>query len=362
MKKLFALLLVVFSFTSFASASEEKGGTFKPGDMITHHIGDDYTWHFADGLVLNLPVILYGENGLDVFSSGNFYNENHEVVPYKGYVMEHGHIYYADEHGHPRTEMVEGKEKHVGPLDFSITKNVASLFLSAILLIGVFFTIAGRYKKTQGRAPYGIQSFFEPIIIFVRDEIARPNIGPKYERFVPYLLTIFFFIWFNNLLGLMPGGANLTGNIAVTLILALFTLIITLASSNKNYWHHIFATPGVPVPLLLIMIPIELVGILTKPFSLMVRLFANITAGHIIILSLFSLIFIFESIAVGPISVAFAIFMNFLELFVALLQAYVFTLLSSMYFGGAVEEHDHVDDMGFGEGDHGHTPAHAHAH
>ena len=361
MKKLFALLLVVFSFTSFASAAAEEGEPFNPGEMITHHIGDDYTWHFADGLVLNLPVILYGEKGLDVFSAGNFYNENHEVVPYNGYVMEHGHIYYDNGQGHPRTETVDGKEKHVGPLDFSITKNVASLLISAVLLLGVFFTIAGRYKKTHGRAPYGIQSFFEPIIIFVRDEIAKPNIGPKYERFVPYLLTIFFFIWFNNLLGLIPGGANLTGNIAVTMMLALFTLIVTLASSNKNYWAHIFKTPGVPIPLLIIMIPIELVGILTKPFSLMVRLFANITAGHIIILSLFSLIFIFESIAVGPISVAFAIFMNFLELFVALLQAYVFTLLSAMYFGGAVEEHDHVDDMGHGDGAHAlTTPVAAH--
>jgi F-type H+-transporting ATPase subunit a len=145
-------------------------------------------------------------------------------------------------------------------------------------------------------------------------------------------------------------------------MLAVFTLIITLASSNKAYWAHIFKTPGVPIPLLIIMIPIELVGILTKPFSLMVRLFANITAGHIIILSLFSLIFIFESIAVGPIAVAFAIFMNFLELFVALLQAFVFTLLSAMYFGGAVEEHDHVDDMGFGDHHDEMQPAHAHAH
>jgi F-type H+-transporting ATPase subunit a len=360
MKKLFTLLLTIFSFATFALASEEKGEKFNPGEMIIHHIGDDYTWHFADGLVIPLPVIVKGENGFDVFSSGNFYNEHHEVVPYKGYVMEHGHIYYANEHGHPRTEMVDGKEKHVGPLDLSITKNVASLFISAILLLVVFLTIAGRYKTTEGKAPRGIQSFFEPIIVFVRDEIAKPSIGPKYERYLPYLLTIFFFIWFNNLLGLMPGGANLTGNIAVTMLLALFTLLITLASSNKAYWAHIFATPGVPKPLLLIMIPIELVGILTKPFSLMVRLFANITAGHIIILSLFSLIFIFESLAVGPVSVAFAIFMNFLELFVALLQAFVFTLLSAMYFGGAVEEHDHVDDMGFG--DHADEMAHARAH
>ena len=362
MKKLFALLLTFVSLMPFASASSEKGEAFKPGEMITHHIGDDYTWHFADGLVLPLPVILYGENGLDVFSSGNFYNENHDVVPYNGYVMDHGHIYYDNGNGKPRTAMVDGKEKALGPIDISITKNVASLLLSAVLLIAVFFTVAGRYKTNHGKAPRGIQSFFEPIIIFVRDEIAKPSIGPKYERYLPYLLTIFFFIWFNNLLGLMPGGANLTGNIAVTLMLALFTLIITLASSNKAYWAHIFKTPGVPIPLLLIMIPIELVGILTKPFSLMVRLFANITAGHIIILSLFSLIFIFESIAVGPIAVAFAIFMNFLELFVALLQAFVFTLLTAMYFGGAVEEHDHVDDMGHGDHHEVVRPAHAVAH
>jgi F-type H+-transporting ATPase subunit a len=195
----------------------------------------------------------------------------------------------------------------------------------------------------------------------VRDEIAKPSIGPKYERYLPYLLTIFFFIWFNNLLGLMPGGANLTGNIAVTLILATLTLIITLASSTKSYWAHIFNTPGVPWWLAPIMVPVELIGIITKPFSLMIRLFANITAGHIIILSLFSLIFIFKSIAIGPLSVAFAVFMNFLELFVALLQAYIFTLLSAMYFGGAAEEHDHVDDMGHGEGHHANvTPTVAH--
>ena len=348
MKKLFLFLLTIFAFTANASAPAEEGAPFNPGEMITHHIGDAYSWHFADGVDLPLPVILYGDNGLDVFSSSNFYDANHNPQPYKGYVMDHGHIAYENGQG--------------APLDLSITKNVASMFVSVILLFAVFMTIAGRYKANPGKAPSGIQSFFEPIIVFVRDEIAKPNIGPKYERYVPYLLTIFFFIWFNNLLGLMPGGANLTGNIAVTMILALMTLIITLASSNKAYWAHIFKTPGVPIPLLLIMIPIELVGILTKPFSLMVRLFANITAGHIIILSLFSLIFIFESIAVGPVAVAFAIFMNFLELFVALLQAFVFTLLSAMYFGGAVEEHDHVDDMGHGDNYEHMQPATTHAH
>ncbi|MDX5438199.1 MAG: F0F1 ATP synthase subunit A [Pontibacter sp.] len=336
MKRLFVLLFSFLTLTAFAEVPVE-GGEFQPGDMITHHIADDYTWHFADGAVLYLPVILVDNGEFKVFSSHNFYDENHETVAYDGYALEHGHIVRVDEAGEPL-------EDHAALYDFSITKNVASMFISVALLLAVFFVIAGRYKNNPKAAPRGIQSFFEPIIIFIRDEIAKANIGPKYERYMPYLLTVFFFIWFNNLLGLMPGGANLTGNIAVTLVLALITLLITVFSGNKSYWKHIFATPGVPTWLAPIMIPVELIGILTKPFSLMVRLFANITAGHIIILSLFSLIFIFRSVAVGPLSVAFATFMNFLELFVALLQAYIFTLLSAMYFGGAVEEHDHADE------------------
>ncbi|MHA6250147.1 F0F1 ATP synthase subunit A [Pontibacter sp. CAU 1760] len=336
MKRLFVLLFSFLTLTAFANAPVEEG-EFRPGDMITHHIADDYSWHFADGVVLYLPVILVDNGAVEVFSSHNFYSENHETVHYNGYALAHGHIVRVNAAGEPL-------EDQAGLYDFSITKNVASMFVSVALLFIVFFIIAARYKNNPKSAPRGVQSFFEPIIIFIRDEIAKANIGPRYERYMPYLLTVFFFIWFNNLLGLMPGGANLTGNIAVTLILALITLLITVFSGNKSYWKHIFATPGVPTWLAPIMIPVELIGILTKPFSLMVRLFANITAGHIIILSLFSLIFIFKSLAVGPLSVAFATFMNFLELFVALLQAYIFTLLSAMYFGGAVEEHDHAED------------------
>lgn len=331
MKKLFILLFSFLTITAHAASSE--GGEFNPGELITHHIADDYSWHFADGVVLYLPVVLVDNGELVSFSSSNFYNENHELVPYKGYKLDHGNIYKVNEAGEPI-------EDYAGLYDISITKNVASLFISVALLFFVFFSIAASYKKNAGKAPKGMQSFFEPIVIFIRDEIAKANIGPKYERYMPYLLTLFFFIWFNNLLGLMPGGANLTGNIAVTLVLAVITLLITLFSGNKSYWKHIFATPGVPAWLAPIMIPVELIGILTKPFSLMMRLFANITAGHIIILSLFSLIFIFQSVAVGPVSVAFATFMFFLELLVALLQAYIFTLLSAMYFGGAVEQHD----------------------
>jgi len=348
MKKLFVLLFSLLTISAYAAEAPAEGGKFNPGDMITHHIADEHKWEFFHGANLYLPVILLDNGQLQVFSSRNLFNEHGEEVPYGGYVLAHGHLYKATEAGEPM-------EESAGFYDFSITKNVASMFLSVALLLLVFFVIAGRYKKNPGKAPSGIQSFFEPIIVFVRDDIAKANIGPKYERYMPYLLTIFFFIWFNNMLGLMPGGANLTGNIAVTLVLAIFTLLITLFSGNKSYWAHIFNMPGVPwwlkwgIP---IMPVVEVIGIFTKPFSLMIRLFANITAGHIIILSLFSLIFIFESLAVGPLSVAFAVFMNFLELFVALLQAYIFTLLSAMYFGGAAEEHDHVEDMGFGDGGH----------
>lgn len=326
-----------FGFTAAQASAPAAGEKFNPGDMIMHHIADAHEWHFFDGATLYLPVILYSsDRGVEVFSSSRFYDAHHQPAEYNGYRLEHNHIVPTE----------AGRKVY----DFSITKNIASMLLSVTLMVIIFFTIAGRYKNNPGKAPRGIQSFFEPIILFIRDDVAKPNIGPKYERFMPYLLTIFFFIWFNNLLGLFPAGANLTGNIAVTLVLATLTLIITLINSTKTYWAHIFKTPGVPVALLPIMIPIELVGILTKPFSLMVRLFANITAGHIIILSLFSLIFIFQSFAIGPIAVAFAVFMNFLELFVALLQAYVFTLLTAMYFGGAVEEHHHEE--------HAHAEAH----
>jgi F-type H+-transporting ATPase subunit a len=328
------VLLFMLAFGGRAMAAEGGEGGFSAGDMILHHIGDAHEWHFFDGHygTLYLPVILYSEDrGLEVFSSSNFYNEAHETVPYNGYVLDHGHISRADA---------------TGVTDLSITKNVVSMFLSAIIMLVVFISIANRYKSKTMQAPKGFQSFVEPIIMFVRDEIAIPNIGPKYTRFLPFLLTLFFFIWINNLLGLLPGAANVTGNIAVTLVLAVLVLILTVFNGTKAYWGHVFNTPGVPwwlKTVLPIMPLVEFIGIFTKPFSLMIRLFANITAGHIIILSLFSLIFIFQSVAIGPLSVAFATFMYFLELFVALLQAYIFTLLAAMYFGGAVEEHHHDD-------------------
>ncbi|KUG06217.1 F0F1 ATP synthase subunit A [Solirubrum puertoriconensis] len=330
--------------TSATQVEATEEGEFKPGEMILHHIADAHEWHFATightHITLPLPVIAYQPSkGLSVFSSSKLTHGE----TYNGLKLEHEHLVAED-----------GSKVY----DFSITKNVASLLLSAVLLIVVFFSVAGGYKKNHGRAPRGIQSFFEPIIAFIRDDVAKTNIGPKYERYLPYLLTLFFFIWFNNLMGLMPGAANLTGNISITFLLALLTLLITVFSGNKNYWGHIFATPGVPTWLLPIMIPVELIGIITKPFSLMVRLFANITAGHIIVLSFISLIFIFKSVAVSPLGVGFALFINVLEMLVAILQAYLFTLLSAMYIGGAVEEHHHDADIQIGGEDMSKPAAH----
>lgn len=332
-RSLFLVCLIIISLPVLGSGGDENKEGFNPSEMIQHHISDAHSWEIMHGVVLNLPVILYSESkGLDIFSSAKFYDENHHVVPYNGYIMEHEHIHLED-------------GGHV--LDLSITKNVFFLLLNSTILILVFLAVARGYKKNEGRAPRGIQSFFEPIIIFVRDEIVKPNIGPKYEKYLPFLLTIFFFIWFGNLLGLLPAAANLTGNIAVTMTLALIVLVVTLVSGNKNYWTHIFDPLGNSMPwaakilLYLILWPIEIIGIFTKPFALMIRLFANITAGHIIILSILGLTFMFESVAVGIGASLFATVMNMLELFVALLQAYVFTLLAAMYFGQAVEEQHH---------------------
>lgn len=332
---IFFFLISSFSFASEggheAPAGEEE--KFNPSEMIIHHIQDAYDWHFADvdghPISLPLPVIIYSNTkGLQVFLSSAFH---HGTEAYNGYKLEHNHIVSEDIN-----------EKFY---DLSITKNVASMMISALVLILVFFSVSAGYKKNYGKAPKGIQSFFEPLIVFIRDEIAIPNIGEhKYLTYMPYLLTAFFFIWFNNLLGLFPQGANVTGNIAVTLTMAVFTLILTIFSANKDYWKHIFATPGVPVALLPIMIPVEIIGIFTKPFALMIRLFANITAGHIIILSILSFIFLFKNLGVAAVSVPFAVVMSLMEVFVAILQAYIFTLLSALFIGQAVAEHEHHDD------------------
>jgi len=299
-----------------------------------------------------LPVILKGNNGIACFMASEFHHDVHGtvVVERNGdrFVNFEDKIYYASETPNEHGQYLEVKEDEKGEievsnpavLDFSITKNVTQMFISVIVLLLIFTSIAKSYK-TQGvtSAPKGKQSFFEPLVVFVRDDIAKGNIGRTSDKYVPYLLTVFFMILINNIFGLVPIGANLTGNIAFTLVLSVFTLIITNINGNKHYWHHIMAPPS-PKWLYPILIPIEIVGIFTKPFALMIRLFANITAGHIIVISLVGLIFVFKTIYISPVSVAFALFIDVLECLVAVLQAYIFTMLTALFIGSAVADHN----------------------
>ena len=309
---------------------------FNSVDMIMHHIADSHEWHLwgesESSFTIPLPVILYTNGHLDIFMSSKFHHGHSNVT--KG-----DRVYSIDSHSHI-------KELNGFPItDLSITKNVASLFISLVLLLLIFGSVGRKSRKNEG-APKGLASFVEPLVVFVRDDIVKPNIGKNYTKYLPYLLTLFFFILVNNLLGLLPGGANVTGNMAITLILAFITFVVTNISGNKNYWSHIFKPPGVPLLLMPIMIPIEFVGIFTKPIALMIRLFANISAGHIVILCLLSLIFMAQrglgtvgSYSIAPVSVIFVLFMYLIECLVAFLQAYIFTLLTSLFIGLATTEH-----------------------
>jgi len=332
---------------------ETKGKTtgkkFNPGEMIMEHVVDNHEWHImAIGdheLTIPLPILLFCDGKFYCFLSSEFHNEAHS---YMGFRLE--------QEGSNKGKIVSldtNKKGNEGPkvYDFSITKTVLAIFISSFLLILIFVSVARAYRRNPNKAPHGLQSLLEPLILFIRDEVVKNSIGEKkYEKFLPYLLTLFFFIFFNNLFGLIPffpGGANVTGNIAVTLVMAVFTFVLTTLNGNKHYWIDIINTPGVPwwlkfpIPLMPI---VEIIGIITKPFVLMVRLFANMTAGHIIVLGFVSLIFIFGEIAyaiglsMSVISVAFMVFMDLLELLVAFIQAYVFTLLSALYFGLATAE------------------------
>ena len=291
-----------------------------------HHILDDYQYEIVHGLAIPLPIIIYSEEkGLMIFSSSKLFDDNHVPLE-KGY---NGFKYY-----HGKLKPVDIDASFV---DLSITKNVFFLILTSSLMIIVFILVARGYSK-KNQAPKGIQALFEPIIILIRDDVVKKNIGSNYERYLPYMLTLFFFILFGNILGLLPAAANLTGNIAVTLTLAVFTFLLTNFSGNKHYWKHIFWTPGIPLPMRILILPIEIIGVLTKPISLTIRLFAAITAGHIVILSFIGFTFIFQSYFVGIFSAIFVVGLNLVELLVAAIQAYVFTLFSSIYIGMATED------------------------
>ncbi|MBC8985641.1 F0F1 ATP synthase subunit A [Pedobacter sp. N36a] len=366
----FTLFLAFFSVTPAAFAQVDtaqvtEGSHAQPaaekkfdiGKFALHHIADSHSWHVIGHTYIDLPVILYTKAGVVNFSSADFTtledgkvvrdDEAKVVVERNGqrFVKMHEKIYYASDVANEHGQFVNLDEKHhatnARPLDLSITKNVCTLFLSIIIILVVFLNVAKGYRTNKGKSPKGIQSWMEPIILFVRDDIAIPNLGHKYERFMPYLLTVFFFIWFNNMLGLvpfLPGGANLTGNIAVTMILALATFCLTVFNGNKYYWKHIFM-PDVPWWMYIVMVPVELFGIFTKPIALMIRLFANITAGHILVLSLICLVFVFNSLYIAPISIAFAVFIGGIELLVAFIQAFIFTILSALFIGMAIDDH-----------------------
>ncbi|GAB2837400.1 FoF1 ATP synthase subunit a [Ferruginibacter profundus] len=354
----FSLFLTVFANHAFAQGEGEKPhaekaeGKLNMKEVIFGHIMDAHEFHFfsihhTDGtetaVSIPLPVMLYSpQKGFSFFMASKFEEGKEEVDGYK-----------------LAGNKIVPVEDGVKVYDFSLTRNVVQMLLALILLVWIMVSIAKKYKSGQGvtSAPKGMQALLEPVVAFVRDEVAVPNLGYKANKYLPYLLTIFFFILINNIIGLIPGTANVTGNIAFTVVLGVISFIVTLASSNKHYWMHIFNPPGVPLGVKFILVPVEFLSMFLKPFSLIIRLFANMVAGHIIIICLISLIFIFgEKMGAGagwgasPLSIAFTIFIYFIEVLVAFLQAFIFTVLTAVLIGSAIE------------GDHSHDDAHAAAH
>ncbi|MBM3412376.1 MAG: F0F1 ATP synthase subunit A [Bacteroidetes bacterium] len=344
-----------------APAKEKK---FDAAEVIFGHVLDGHEYHFMDigthPVTLPLPIILYSpsRDTWDVFMSSHF---EHGHATYKGYTLLTKHTIHElelDQNKFSEGTIIpldaNGKyDPAVTYYDLSMTRNVVQMLLALIIFTVIMFRVAGRYKKGVGvtSAPQGSQSLLEPIITFVRDEVAKPNLGHKYQRYLPFLLTVFFFILVNNIFGLIPGSANVTGNIAFTVVLGLLSFIVILFSSNKHYWGHIFNPPGVPLGVKFILVPVEFLSVFIKPFALIIRLFANMVAGHIIIICLISLIFIFGELSpiagwgAAPLSIGFTVFIYLIEVLVAFLQAFIFTMLSAVFIGQALEgdHHDAAD-------------------
>jgi F-type H+-transporting ATPase subunit a len=351
----FSTIILFFSNTILANPQEPEHGEeqhaaaekegFNAKEVIFGHIMDAHEFHFAeykgsDGhkhpITIPLPVILYSPTkGVSVFMSSKFEHGHAEVDGYK--LNAEGKI-----------EAVDGSKVY----DFSLTRNVVQMLLALGLLLWILLSVAKMYAKGAGvtSAPKGKQNVIEILVTFIRDQVAKPNLGHKTNKYLPFLLTVFFFIFINNIFGLIPGSANVTGNIAFTAVLGIITFLVILFSTNGHFWGHIFNPPGVPFGVKFILVPVEFLGIFIKPFALIIRLFANMVAGHIIILCLISMIFIFaEKIATGagwgmsPVSLAFTIFIYFIELLVAFLQAFIFTMLSAVFIGQAFEGEHHEE-------------------
>lgn len=334
--------------------SEETKAQEERAEFIQHHLLDSHDFHlFSYGketghethIGFPLPVILW-EDGLHFFMSSEFHH-GEAVAKSNGKYFKINHhdgmIYNTDENG---TFNVD--EKHhttnTKPIDFSITKSIVMILIVALLMFMIFRNLGKSYSKNGGIAT-GVGRFFEPLVLYIRDEIAIPNIGEKhYKKYMSHLLTVFFFIWFLNMFGLTPLGVNVTGNIAITASLAIITYLITTFTANGNYWGHIFWMPGVPVPMKIILAPIEFLGTIIKPFSLMIRLYANMLAGHVVLMSIIALMYTFSSPIGSPLSFVLAFVLSILEILVALLQAYIFTMLTALYFGAAKEEHHHDEE------------------
>lgn len=367
-------ILLAFSLLSFGSLQADSGHSdcvdpesYKPGEEMMHHVLDTHDWHLfdipsgtdADGkhcytpVAWHLPWIVYSaEHGLEFYgntekleASGK-YEVHHDKVSLAG---GHKHHDDHDDHGEETGHDDHADHAHAAPVyDFSPTRTVVQMIIVLTVLTFVFLAVARGYKKNEGHAPKGIQSFFEPIVTFVRDDIAKVYLKHKAVAYTPYLLTLFFFIWFSNILGITPFNSNIMGNITVTMTLALFSFILINVNGTKDYWKHIVAMPGVPVALLPLVSIIEIFGLFVKPIALMIRLFANITAGHFMILALISMIFIMGdagksligAVGISPISVLLTIGIFCLEVIVGIVQAYVFTLLTAVFMGQALESHD----------------------
>lgn len=364
----FSLSVLFFSNIAIAQHETgaeitEKGSAAKHEEkidaarLIMDHVMDNHEFHFAEfgghPVSIPLPIILYSpQRGFDAFMSSNF---QHGHAAHHGYKMVNDKVVAVNESGQA--------DESIKVYDFSLTRNVVQMFLAVILLLLLMLSVAKKYRKNgTTKAPSGFQNAIEPVITFVRDEVGKPNLGHKYEKYMPYLLTVFFFILINNLIGLIPGSANVTGNISFTLVLAFISMVVILFSTNGHFWGHIFWPPGVPFFVKVILIPVELAGVFIKPMALMIRLFANMIAGHIVIICFISLIFIFGAmnkvagVGFSPLSLAFTIFIYFIEILVAFIQAFIFTNLTAVFIGQAFET-GHVE-----HNEHPHDPHPTHDH